>query len=170
MLKKFKTIFYSAKTLAIKKGVKMGDNCIIAKTVDFGSEPYLISIGNNFYSSDNIKFITHDGAVNVIRNLYEEFKNADLINKIKIGNNVFLGVDVVVLPGTIIRDNVIVGAKSVVKGELKSNSVYAGIPAKYVCSLKDYLEKNEKKFTFTKSLNSREKKAFLLKELSESEN
>ena len=157
--------FLSPSARAKKRGVKMGKGCIIAKSVDFGSEPYMVTIGDYFYSSDNIKFITHDGAVNVIRNLYKEYKNADLIHRIKIGNNVFLGVDVVVLPGTIIGNNVIVGAKSVVKGQLKSNSVYAGIPAKYICSIDNYIERNLDKFIYTKSYSLSEKKIFLLQNI-----
>jgi acetyltransferase-like isoleucine patch superfamily enzyme len=164
-LKNIVNIFLSPINRAKKIGVTLGENCIIAKSVDFGSEPYMINIGDNFYSSDNIKFITHDGSVNVIRNLYKEYKNADLIHRIKIGNNVFLGVDVVVLPGTIIGNNVIVGAKSVVKGELKSNSVYAGIPAKYICSIDNYIERNLDKFIYTKSYSLSEKKIFLLQNI-----
>jgi acetyltransferase-like isoleucine patch superfamily enzyme len=50
---------------------------------------------------------------------------------------------VTILPNTKIGSNVIVGACSLVKGELKSNSVYAGVPARYICSTEDYLEKIE---------------------------
>ena len=157
--------FLSPIERAKKRGVKMGKGCIIAKSVDFGSEPYMVTIGDYFYSSDNIKFITHDGSVNVIRNLVKGYENADLIFPIKIGDNVFLGIDVVVLPGTVIGDNVIVGAKSLVKGKLESNSVYAGIPAKYICSIEEYIDRNKEKFIFTKSYDSEKKKAFLLKEL-----
>ncbi|MNR38520.1 Galactoside O-acetyltransferase [compost metagenome] len=60
---------------------------------------------------------------------------------IKIGDNVFIGYGVTILPNSNIGSNVIVGACSLVKGELKSNSVYAGIPAKYICSIDDYLNK-----------------------------
>lgn len=157
--------FLSPSARAKKRGVKMGKSCIIAKSVDFGSEPYMVTIGDYFYSSDNIKFITHDGSVNVIRNLFKEYENADLIFPIKIGNNVFLGIDVVVLPGSVIGDNVIVGAKSVVKGTLESNSVYAGIPAKYICSIDEYMHRNKEKFIFTKLYDSEKKKAFLLKKV-----
>ena len=164
MLKSLINFFYSNKTKAINSGVKLGENCIIAESVDFGSEPYLITIGNHFYSSDNVKFITHDGSVNVLRNLYEKLKNADLIGKIIVGNNVFLGVDVVVLPGTEIGDNVIVGAKSIVKGILNENSVYAGIPAKYVCSIEEFKNKNLSKIIYTKHLSYNDKRLYLTRE------
>lgn len=60
-------------------------------------------------------------------------------NAVEIGDNVFIGARTIVLPGTIIGDNTIIGAGSVIKGQIKSNSVYAGNPARYICSIDDYL-------------------------------
>ncbi|WP_211829147.1 acyltransferase [Kistimonas asteriae] len=144
-------------------GVTFGRNCIF-NTKQFGSEPYLISIGDNFYSSSNVQFITHDGSVNVLRNLYKKYANTDLFGKIIIGNNVFLGYGVAVLPNSIIGDNVIVGAGSIVKGTIKSNSVYAGVPAKYKMSIEQYLEKNKHLFSETKSLSAKEKENYIKNE------
>lgn len=59
----------------------------------------------------------------------------------KIGNNVFIGVNTTVLPNTTIEDNVIIGAGSVVKGVCEANSVYAGLPAKKISSTGAYFEK-----------------------------
>lgn len=142
-------------------GIKFGKNCHF-NTKSFGSEPYLIQIGDNFYTSKGVNFVTHDGSVNVIRNLYPEYKKVDLFGQIQIGNNVFIGINTNILPNTLIEDNVIVGASSLVKGQLKSNSVYAGVPAKYICSIEDYLEKYKKDFDFTKHLSHTQKKDFLL--------
>lgn len=146
-------------------GVRVGDNCKMNRTISFGSEPYLISIGNDFYCSTGIKFITHDGSINVLRNLYSDLENADLIDQICVGNNVFLGSDVTILPGTNIGDNVIVGACSVVKGELEGHSVYAGIPAKKIMSLEKYKEKNIDNLIFTKNMSQNQKKHYLLERI-----
>lgn len=143
------------------QGVKFGNNCKFGANYNFGSEPNFIKIGHNFYSSNNIQFITHDGSVNVLRNLYTEFKNIDLFSPIVIGNNVFIGYGCTILPGTRIGDNVIVGAGSIVKGNLKSNSVYAGITAKYICSIEEYADKHKDKFIYTKHLDSEEKKKYI---------
>lgn len=67
--------------LALISGVILGKNCQINKGISFGSEPYLITIGDNFYSSSNIQFITHDGSVNVLRNMHVEYKNIDFFNQ-----------------------------------------------------------------------------------------
>lgn len=148
----FLKLVFSPLDLARKQGVHFGENCLVNDGVNFGSEPYLISIGDNFYSSRNVQFITHDGSINVLRRLYKKYEAADLFANIKVGNNVFLGFGVTILPGSIIEDNVIVGAASLVKGRLQSNSVYAGSPARRICSLDEYLEKNESAFVYTKKM------------------
>lgn len=138
-------------------GVNFGVKCKFSKIVDFGSEPYLITIGNHFYCSSNITFITHDGSVNVIRNLFEQYRAIDLFGRINVGNNVFLGYGVVLLPGVDIGDNVIVGANSLVKGTLLSNSVYAGSPARYICSIEDFHNKKKGMYIYTKYMSSTDK-------------
>lgn len=51
---------------------------------------------------------------------------------IMIGDDVILGANVVVLPDSVIENGVTVGANSLVKGRLKANGIYAGIPAKKI--------------------------------------
>ena len=62
-------------------------------------------------------------------------KQTDISLPIILGNNVWIGRGCILLPGTVIGDNVIVGANSVVKGALESNSIYAGSPATKIKSL-----------------------------------
>lgn len=52
--------------------------------------------------------------------------------EIVIGEGCLIGANSVVLPGSTVGDNTMVGACSVVKGELKPNAIYAGQPAKFV--------------------------------------
>lgn len=162
LLNFFCKIFLTKERYSKRSGVKIGDGSIVANSVDFGSEPYLVTIGRDFYSSDNVKFITHDGSVNVLRKMYKNLKNVDYIKPIILGDNVFLGINVVVLPGSKIGSNVIVGASSVVKGELASNSVYAGVPARFICSIEEYLNKIEGNLIETKALESSKKKEYLM--------
>ena len=152
----------NANKVAKLSGVTFGKNCKFL-TKKFGSEPHLITIGDNFYTSSNVQFLTHDGSVNVIRNMYKEYKNIDIFSPIVIGNNVFLGYGVIVLPGAIIGDNVIVGAGTIVRGKLKNNSVYAGVPSKYICSIDTYLKKHKKSFINTKHLSKQEKEIVIKK-------
>lgn len=54
------------------------------------------------------------------------------ISSIIIGKNVWLGTKSTILAGTIIGNNTVVGANAVVRGELDSNAVYVGVPAKKI--------------------------------------
>lgn len=55
-----------------------------------------------------------------------------------------MGADVTVLPGSKIGKNTIVGAGSLVKGDLKDNSVFVGRPAKFLCNVDDLAAKWQK--------------------------
>lgn len=157
-----KSIYYkiiSPNKFAEIRGVKMGENCLLL-TKNFGSEPYLITLGNNVATSGNVTFVTHDGSMSVVRHLHPDLKDADLIKPINVGNNVFIGLNTIILPGSIIEDNIIIGAGSIVRGKINKNSVYAGTPARYICSIDEYVSKNRDNFYNTKSLNEIEKKSY----------
>jgi acetyltransferase-like isoleucine patch superfamily enzyme len=64
-------------------------------------------------------------------NHYEAGKTVTAVRKtadVRIGNNVLIGANCTLLPGSVIGDNVVVGAGSVVRGELAPNAIYAGVP------------------------------------------
>ena len=111
-----------------KQGMIIGQNCLL-NTISFSTEPYLIEIGNHVAIANGTEFITHDGAIWSFR---EELGPVDIFGKIIIGNNVFFGLNCTVLSNTIIGDNCIIGAGSVVRGKFPENSVIIGNPAKVV--------------------------------------
>lgn len=113
-----------------KIGVRIGNHCRLFKA-DWGTEPYLVEVGDHVVVSNNVRFLTHDGAVWIFR---KEHPDLDIFGSIKVGNNVCLGFNVVLLPNTEIGDNSIVAAGSIVKGKFPANSVIFGNPAKVVMS------------------------------------
>lgn len=139
-------------------GVKIGQDCRLVGEVIWGSEPYLIEIGNRV-SISNSRFVTHDGAVWVFRD--KNNINIDVVDRVKLGNNIFIGLNCIILPGTIIEDNVVVGAGSIVRGVLKRNSVYAGVPARRIKGLDEYKEGIKGKTYPTKLLGRNEKREYL---------
>lgn len=159
---KFFKPFLSCKKYAKFSGVRFGKGCIFY-TKKFGSEPFMISIGDNCELSYNVDFITHDGAVWVIRNLYKEFKYIDILKPIVIGNNVFVGANSTILPGVVIGDNVIIASGSVVTKDISSNTIVGGVPAKFISTIDSYFEKNKVSFHFTKNLKFQEKKYYIQK-------
>ncbi|MDP4332201.1 DapH/DapD/GlmU-related protein [Curtobacterium sp. A7_M15] len=54
---------------------------------------------------------------------------------VDIGERVWIGGRAVVLPGTVIEDDVVVAAGAVVRGRLTSHGVYAGVPARRIREL-----------------------------------
>ena len=68
--------------------------------------------------------------------------------EINIGDNVFIGMRTIVLPGTTIGDDVVIGAGSVVKGAIPGGTVWAGNPARMIQTTKEYRSKLEKRGIF----------------------
>ncbi|MBO3078328.1 acyltransferase [Mammaliicoccus vitulinus] len=163
---------FTKKELTIKAakkiGVKIGKNCRFLNVTSstFGSEPYLITIGNHVTITRGVSFITHDGGVWVFRN---KEKNIDVFGKIKVGNNVFIGLNSLILPGVTIGDNVVVAAGSVVTKNIESDSVVGGNPARKIRSIEEYREKSWENADFIKSYNNVEKKEYLINKFNKSE-
>ena len=154
----FYYLFLPAEKYARFVGVKIGQNCrIVSKS--FGSEPYLISLGNHVHITKGVSFVTHDGGVWVFR---EEIKNFDVFGKINVGNNTYIGNNSVILPGVTIGNNCIIGANSVVTKSIPDGIVVAGNPAKYICKIIDYKTKIKKFNLESKSLTVKQKRNLLL--------
>lgn len=63
---------------------------------------------------------------------------------IEVMNNVFIGSGTRILYNTRIGNNVIIGSDSLVNKDIPDNSVYAGVPAKRICSFDEYVKKARK--------------------------
>lgn len=121
-------------------GVRVGTGCRIFGIPEevFGSEPYLCRLGDHVTITSGVKFISHDGGVWVFRDQYPDL---DVFAPITVGNNVFIGINAIIMPGVNIGDNVVIGSGSVVTRDIAANSVAAGVPARVVRSLDDYQAK-----------------------------
>lgn len=133
----FLWFFYGGVECAKYLGVKVGKNCRIY-IKNFGSEPFLISIGNKVTITKGVIFLTHDGSTWLFN---DDKGRRYLYNSIEIGNNVFIGMNSILLPGVKIGDNVIVGAGSIVTKSIPPNSVVGGNPAKFLINYFDYRER-----------------------------
>jgi acetyltransferase-like isoleucine patch superfamily enzyme len=117
-------------------GIKIGDNVrFTGKKINFGSEPYLIEIGDNVTITPDVCFETHDGGVGIFR---KDNPGINVFGKIKVGNNVFIGHRTIIMPGVTIGNNVVIGAGSVVTKDIEDNVVVAGVPARFIKSLEKY--------------------------------
>ncbi len=112
---------------------------------DFG---YNIEIGNNFYCNHNL-IILDGNKVKIGNDVFigpncvlttathpinykQRNEGLETAHPITIGNNVWLGASVSVLPGVTIGDNVVIGANSLVNKDIPSNSIAVGNPCKVI--------------------------------------
>jgi acetyltransferase-like isoleucine patch superfamily enzyme len=131
-------------------GVKVGRGARFTGTIHFGSEPYLITIGQHVTLADRVTFHTHDGGVWILRHRYESI---NIYARILIGDNVFIGSNVIILPGVTVGSNVIIGAGSVVTKSIPANSVFAGNPARFIRTIEEYEERALSKAIMVDSSN-----------------
>jgi acetyltransferase-like isoleucine patch superfamily enzyme len=96
-------------------------------------------------------------------------KRSDKFGRITIGNNVNIGWNALIMPGVTIGDNVIIGTGAVVTKDIPSNSVAAGVPAKVIESVEEYVRKNESRIVMTKGMSQNEKKLRILESFREEE-
>lgn len=145
-----------------EKGVRIGVNCDIHKDAVFGTEPYLISIGNNVRITRNVNFITHDGGLWVLRNLGLVDKNADKYGRIIIKDNCNISWNVTIMPGVTIGENCVVAAGAVVTKDVPPNSIVGGVPAKMIEDIETYKTKNAQNLLEIRHFTPEKKKEFLL--------
>lgn len=105
---------------------------------NFGTEPHLISFGENVHVASNVSFINHDITCMMFRNMDKEHKYKLRQGEINIGDNVFIGSNSTILYDVTIGNNVIIGAGSLVNKDIPSGTVAAGVPAKVVGNFEDY--------------------------------
>lgn len=128
-----------------KNGAKIGERTIlyepISNCID-STRPYLIEIGDDVQITRGVTILTHDYGWSVIKKITGEILGSS--GKVVIENNVFIGVNTVITKNTHIGSNVIIGANSLVRGNIESNSVYAGSPAKKIMSIEEYYYRRRK--------------------------
>lgn len=144
-----------------KKGMSIGEHCEIVSNASFGSEPYLIKMGNHVKITNGVNFITHDGGMFVLRNL-NLLPQGDVFGKITVGDNVFIGNKATIMPGVTIGNNVVIGYGSIVTKDIPSNTVAVGIPARAIETIDEYYYKVKDKSLKTKGIGDEEKKRIVL--------
>ncbi|MEY8687208.1 DapH/DapD/GlmU-related protein [Bacteroides sp. AN502(2024)] len=137
-------------------GVNIGEHNLIGKD-HWSSEPYLITVGSNCQLTD-CKIFTHGGG-NVLRDKYPDF---DCFGKVVIGNYVYIGSNALIMPGVTIGDNALIAAGSVVTKSVPPRMVVAGNPAKVICTIDEYYERNKRFDVHSKGLSYTKKKEVIM--------
>ncbi|MBR1586275.1 MAG: acyltransferase [Clostridia bacterium] len=112
--------------------------------------PELISIGNNVIIAAKVTFVPHDIIHDMLNHLpaspdaADQPKYREHIGCIRIDDNVFIGANTTILADVRIGSRVVVGAGSLVNKDLEGGYVYAGVPAKKICTFDAFLQKRRK--------------------------
>lgn len=168
ILNKFYYLYVKRDTVAYARhlGVKVGDHCQILTdpAVAFGTEPWLITLGDHVDVTEGVHFLCHEGGMWCARELENSFKSKDLFSPIKVGNNVMIGLGSLIMPGVTIGNNVIIGGHSVVTKDVPDGAIVAGMPAKQISTVDSFVEKlHSRKMFETKGLSQEQKRAYLQK-------
>lgn len=125
-------------------GVKVGEETTIyvpTKTLIDTTRPWLIDIGRNVKITQGVTILTHGYDWSVLKGVYGDVLGSS--GGVKIGNNVFVGMQTTILKGVHIGNNVIVGANSLVNKDIPDNCVAAGNPCRVIMTLEEYHEKRK---------------------------
>ena len=118
-------------------GATVGEHCRIL-SLEMGSEPWLITIGDRVTVSGGVQFLTHDGT----GWLYNDDSGRRYrYARVEVGSDVFIGNRSIIMPGVKIEDKCVVGAGSVVTRSVESGSVVAGNPARKVTSYEELMDR-----------------------------
>lgn len=129
-----------------KEGANIGEGVYIfgvSKCVIDRTRPWLLTIGDYTVLTQGVIILTHDYSLSTLRRVYGEWIGEG--KETSIGKNCFVGMNSIILMGTHIGDNVIVGAGSVVHGNIPDNVVVAGNPAKVICTLEEHYKRRSEK-------------------------
>lgn len=136
---------YNSHKIEYKLGNKKFHNSLVDSMF-----PEFVEIGDNFTSGPGSIILAHDASLYFHNGTYR-------VEKTTIGDNVFLGANATVLPGVKIGDGAIIGAGSVVAKDVEPFSVVAGIPAKFISTVDEYIAKCENREVLIKAPESFEK-------------
>lgn len=144
------------------KGAQIGQRCEIYSSASFGSEPYLVKLGDHVRVNTGVQLITHEGGLWVLRE-NPSIANAsqiDIFRPIVIGNNVHIGTNAMIMPGVHIGDNCVIGCGAIVTKDVPDNSIAVGVPARVIESIDDFYDKHREEFVYTKGMSPSEKRDY----------
>ena len=142
LMKKIKRLLWGNYKLAVKEGMRVGKGVTVMGGVNFGSEPYLITIDDDVRISGNVTFVTHDGGTWAFRD-QPEYADVIAYGRIHVGARTFIGCNSTILPGVTIGKRCVIGAGSVVTKDIPDGCVVAGVPARVIMPTEAYAQKKK---------------------------
>ena len=169
IIRKLEKIYYlyikhDAVSYARHLGVRVGEKCKILTDpqIAFGTEPWLIKLGNHVEVTYGAQFLSHEGGVWCIRGIDQKCEKMDYFAPTVVGDNVMIGVHSLIMPGVHIGNNVIIAGHCVVTKDIPDGMVACGVPARVIMTTEEYAEKcKSNMLPYDKDKYGRNKKAYL---------
>ena len=118
----------------------------LGKMTSPGSSPFqYMQATNGIEIGDNVQFAAGVQLISANHD-FSDYRKSIKCRPIKIGSDVWVGANVIILPGVHIGDNVVIGAGSVVTKDIPENSVAVGNPCKVIKQKDRYGKKTGKVF------------------------
>lgn len=118
-------MFWGDGTIEIGNNVSIGNQTIIYSSKIGGG----IKIGDDTQIAAQCYIIDMDHGTSANKRISEQDNSA---SPVVIGKDCWIGANVTVLKGSVIEDGAVIGAKSLVKGVVKENTINVGIPCKQI--------------------------------------
>lgn len=130
---------YTPEELIRQRGGVVGADVFIGQDVHIDFDyAFLLEIGDGAVISAKSMIELHDSS---LPNVMGTSKLK--VGRVRIGKRSYVGVNTVILPGVWIGDGAIVGASSLVNKNIPPREVWAGVPAKYICTVAELTQKRE---------------------------
>lgn len=124
------------RTMSPTARIEIGDN-VGFNSISIMARSQLVQIGSGTMIGGNCQISDSDGHPLWPPESRAHYPGSEFDAPVKIGANVFIGINVIVLKGVEIGDNSVIGAGSVVTSPIPPNCVAGGVPAKVVRELSD---------------------------------
>lgn len=115
-------------------GVKIGKRCHVYGTNFDKLAPFLIELGDDVSLAGGVSILAHDAALIYVT-------GEERFAPVHIKDRCFIGRGTVILPGVTIGPDSIVGANATISRDVPPGEVWAGNPARRICTTKELAEK-----------------------------
>lgn len=121
------------RTIVVARGsgrIRIGNNVGISGATIYAIDS--IEIGDNCRIGANVKIVDNDFHPVDAKARFEDDREQISHRPIRIGKDVFIGMNAIILKGTELGNGCVVGAGAVVTGKYEDNCVIAGNPARVI--------------------------------------
>lgn len=133
---------YKRADYARKRGIyaKIGEKTFIPTALPL--YPQLIRIHNNVLIHRTVSLVTHDLINDFLMEMPNsyQFKHGECLCPIEIFDNVYIGMNSIIMGNVRIGPNVVINAGSLVTSDIPPNSIVGGVPAKVLGPLDRYVK------------------------------